>query len=65
MNAATVGLIESGRFDPYLSQLKKLARALGWPESEASELLDEEREEPMRSRLQPRGNPEGREANHT
>ena len=39
MNATTVSLIESGRFYPYLSQLKKLARALGVPDSEAYTLV--------------------------
>ena len=62
-NAATVGLIESGRFDPYPSQLKKLARALGWPVSEALELLDEERAEQAKPGLRPRGNPASGEAN--
>jgi transcriptional regulator with XRE-family HTH domain len=39
LNAATVGQIEAGRFQPYPTQLAKLARALGVPEAEASILL--------------------------
>lgn len=30
MNPGTVGLIENSRLVPYGSQLKKLAKALGW-----------------------------------
>ena len=44
MNATTVGQIEAGRLVPYLIQLKKLADALGIPESEAPTLLCEESE---------------------
>ena len=58
MNAATVGLIESKRFRPYESQLRKLAGALDWPASKASELLEEQREEPMSFGLRPRPSPE-------
>ena len=42
LNAATVGLIEAGRFRPYPVQLAKLARALGVPEAEAHVLLLED-----------------------
>ena len=42
LNASTVGLIESGRLHPYVSQLMKLARALNVPESEAHCLLEDE-----------------------
>jgi ribosome-binding protein aMBF1 (putative translation factor) len=42
MNATTIGQIETGRWRPYDSQLKKLARALDIPESEAHRLLEEE-----------------------
>ena len=63
MNACTVGLIESKRFHPYDSQLKKLAAALDWPASRASELLEEQGGDPMRSGLRARGKPEGRVAN--
>jgi transcriptional regulator with XRE-family HTH domain len=42
LNAATVGLIEAGRFRPYPVQLAKLARALGIPEAEAHFLLVED-----------------------
>ncbi len=41
LNASTVGLIESGRLQPYPSQLYKLANALGFPESEAHLLLED------------------------
>ena len=41
LNASTVGLIESGRLQPYLRQLYKLANALGFPESEAHRLLED------------------------
>jgi transcriptional regulator with XRE-family HTH domain len=40
MNPSTVGLIESGRFLPYESQLAKLTKALGLPEAEARTLLE-------------------------
>jgi transcriptional regulator with XRE-family HTH domain len=39
LNAATVGLIERGRFVPYPSQLVKLGQALGLPETEVNGLL--------------------------
>jgi len=42
LNAATVGLIEAGRFRPYPIQLAKLASALGIPEEEAHVLLLED-----------------------
>jgi len=42
MNATTVSLIESGRFEPYPAQLAKLAIALGWPVAEAHGLLHDE-----------------------
>jgi transcriptional regulator with XRE-family HTH domain len=45
MNATTISLIESGRFDPYPKQLVKLARALGVPQAEAHLLLQEEEAE--------------------
>ena len=41
LNASTVGLIESGRLQPYPRQLNKLANALGVRESEAHLLLDD------------------------
>ncbi len=41
MNATTVGQIETGRWLPYDSQLQKLARALGVPESKAHLLLED------------------------
>ena len=41
LNASTVGLIESGRLQPYPRQLYKLARALGFSESEAHVLLED------------------------
>ncbi len=41
MNATTVGQIEAGRWVPYDGQLEKLARALGFPESEAHLLLED------------------------
>ncbi len=41
INASTVGLIESGRLRPYVSQLVKLANALGVSESEAHLLLED------------------------
>ena len=41
VNASTVGLIESRRLRPYVSQLMKLANALGVRESEAHLLLED------------------------
>ena len=41
INASTVGLIESGRLHPYVSQLMKLANALGVSQSEAHHLLED------------------------
>ena len=41
MAGGTVGQIEAKRFRPYDSQLKKLAKALGWPTGEAQRLLDD------------------------
>jgi hypothetical protein len=35
-----LALIEAGRFRPYPSQLRKLARALGIPREEAAGLLE-------------------------
>lgn len=40
MAAGDVGRIEAGRLRPYNSQLRKLARALGWPIDDAQRLLD-------------------------
>jgi hypothetical protein len=40
MAAGDVGRIEAGRLRPYDGQLKKLARALGWPIDDAQRLLD-------------------------
>ena len=40
LNHTTVGQIESGRFRPYPSQLRKLAFALGLPEEESHRLLE-------------------------
>ena len=39
MNANTISLIESDRFRPYDSQLRKLAHALGVPEGDAPHLV--------------------------
>ena len=39
MAAGDVGRIEVGRLRPYDGQLKKLARALGWPIDDAQRLL--------------------------
>ena len=39
LNAATVGLIESGRFRPYEGQLRKLAEALDLEEDALGELV--------------------------
>ena len=41
LNAATVGLIESGRLHPYPSQVEKLARALNIADSETHLLLED------------------------
>ena len=41
INASTVGLIESGRLHPYVSQLMKLANALGVSQAEAHLLLED------------------------
>jgi transcriptional regulator with XRE-family HTH domain len=41
LNASTVGLIESGRLNPYPSQLVKIARALNIPDSGTHLLLEE------------------------
>ena len=35
-----VGKIEAGRLQPYQSQLRKLASALGWPADDAQKLLE-------------------------
>src|SRR5262249_36074583 len=35
-----VGKIEAGRLQPYPNQLRKLARALGWPVDDAQQLLE-------------------------
>jgi len=40
LNPTTVGLIESGRLRPYDSQLRKLGKALGFPEAEIHALLE-------------------------
>ena len=40
MQAGTITWIETGRFVPYASQLKKIADALGW-EGDPSELFEE------------------------
>ena len=40
MAAGDVGRIEAGRLRPYDGQVKKLARALGWPINDAQRLLD-------------------------
>jgi ribosome-binding protein aMBF1 (putative translation factor) len=40
MAAGDVGRIEAGRLRPYDGQLRKLARALGWPIADAQRLLD-------------------------
>ena len=42
LNAATVSLIESGRLEPYRSQLLKLADALGLREEDAHALVADE-----------------------
>ncbi len=41
INATTLGWIEERRFHPYLTQLRKLARALNVPALEANQLLRE------------------------
>jgi len=41
LNHTTIGQIESRRFKPYPGQLRKLAFALGLPEGDAHQLLDE------------------------
>ncbi len=51
LNASTVGLIESGRLQPYPRQLYKLANALGVRESEAHLLLEDT---PATDRTSPR-----------
>ena len=40
MNPNTISLIESGRFQPYDSQLRKITEALGLPEGHAGGLLE-------------------------
>jgi len=40
MAPADVSRIESGRFRPYRGQLRRLARALGWPVTDAQKLLE-------------------------
>lgn len=40
MAPGTVGQIEAGRLRPYDSQVRRLARALGWPVDDAQRLLD-------------------------
>ena len=40
MNPNTISLIESGRFQPYDSQLRKISEALGLPEGHAGGLLE-------------------------
>jgi transcriptional regulator with XRE-family HTH domain len=40
LNPATVGMIEHGRLQPYESQLRKLAAALGVEKRNADQLLD-------------------------
>ncbi len=46
MAAGDLGRIESGRLRPYDSQLRKLAKALGWPIADAQRLLDVVEPEP-------------------
>lgn len=41
LNPATITWAEGRGFRLYPVQLEKLARALGWPEERAAELLDE------------------------
>jgi len=41
INPSTIGLIESGRLQPYESQLLKLARALKVPARLAATLMEE------------------------
>ena len=40
MNAADVGKIEAGRVTAYPSQVRKLAKALGWAPSEGHRLVE-------------------------
>ena len=40
MNSNTISQIESGRFRPYPSQLRKLGAALGWPAGDDHRLLE-------------------------
>ena len=41
LNATTVGWVEDGRFQPYDSQLRKLAKALQVPVADAGTLLED------------------------
>lgn len=41
LNASTVGAIENGRVVPYASQLRKLAKALGYPLRQCDQLTQE------------------------
>ena len=41
LNPATITWAEARGFELYPSQLLKVARALGWPEDRAAELLEE------------------------
>ena len=47
MNPNTISLIESGRFQPYDSQLRKISEALGLPEGHAGGLLEPAPNQPM------------------
>ncbi len=47
MNPNTISLIESGRFQPYESQLRKITQALGLPEAQAAGLLEPAPNTPM------------------
>lgn len=40
VSGCDVGKFEAGRLIPYPSQLRKLARALGWPVEQADRLMD-------------------------
>ena len=43
LHPSQVGQIESGRMRPYPGQLLRLAAAIGYPEDQAEQLLEDER----------------------
>ncbi len=60
MAPSDVSRIESGRFRPYRGQLRRLARAIGWPVADAQRLLDvaETVETPAATRFEESKGPE-------